>query len=317
MSVLFSNSHPAAPGGQSLVTFQIDPATGEVSAAYTASGGGGSSIGGVNKQTVNYALASGDAGKIVVMKGTGLTATLLNPPPSATWIVLIANNSTTQNLTVSRNGLTIDDVAADLVLPPMSGVYIATDGTNYYTERGLPTDTNMSLSNVTTNNVTTGRHGFVPILPNDATKFFDGTGNYSTPASGAPTVTTVATTNDSFTAGQTRTYDLSMGKGNDIYKITEATGKMFRFRLYSTSAARTADASRPYTIPLNLGTSHQCILDFYCDQSLIVTPFQLTPAILGANGDNSMVATLYASVTNIDTATRSIQVTLTYVVSAS
>lgn len=42
----------------------------------------------------------------------------------------------------------------------------------------------ITLANTTTNNVTTGRHGFVPILPNDATKFFDGAGNYSVVTSG-------------------------------------------------------------------------------------------------------------------------------------
>ncbi len=35
MSIKFSNSHPSAPGGEALVTFQTDPATGEISAAYT------------------------------------------------------------------------------------------------------------------------------------------------------------------------------------------------------------------------------------------------------------------------------------------
>lgn len=48
--------------------------------------------------------------------------------------------------------------------------------------KAQPTDANLSLSNITTNDVTTARHGFAPILPNDATKFLDGTGNYSVPA---------------------------------------------------------------------------------------------------------------------------------------
>ena len=48
------------------------------------------------------------------------------------------------------------------------------------------TDANISMSDITTNNVSTTKHGFAPKAPNDATKFLDGTGAYSTPAGGAP-----------------------------------------------------------------------------------------------------------------------------------
>lgn len=46
-------------------------------------------------------------------------------------------------------------------------------------------DTDLSLTDNTGNDVTTGRHGFVPKAPNDATKFLDGTGVFSVPASGS------------------------------------------------------------------------------------------------------------------------------------
>jgi len=46
------------------------------------------------------------------------------------------------------------------------------------------TDANLSTSDITTNDVSTTKHGFAPKLPNDATKYLDGTGNYSTPAGG-------------------------------------------------------------------------------------------------------------------------------------
>jgi hypothetical protein len=46
------------------------------------------------------------------------------------------------------------------------------------------TDANLSISDITTNNVSTAKHGFAPKAPNDATKFLDGTGAYSTPAGG-------------------------------------------------------------------------------------------------------------------------------------
>lgn len=42
----------------------------------------------------------------------------------------------------------------------------------------------LTLSDVTTANATTNRHGLLPKLPNDATKYLDGTGGFSTPAGG-------------------------------------------------------------------------------------------------------------------------------------
>jgi len=48
--------------------------------------------------------------------------------------------------------------------------------------KAQPADADLSVTDVTTNNVSTSAHGFAPKLPNDATKFLDGTGNYSAPA---------------------------------------------------------------------------------------------------------------------------------------
>ena len=46
-------------------------------------------------------------------------------------------------------------------------------------------DSDLSVSDITTNNVSTSRHGFAPKAPNDATKFLDGTGAYSVPPGSA------------------------------------------------------------------------------------------------------------------------------------
>lgn len=46
------------------------------------------------------------------------------------------------------------------------------------------TEDELTLSDVDTNDVSTLRHGFAPKLPNDATKYLDGTGQWSTPAGG-------------------------------------------------------------------------------------------------------------------------------------
>lgn len=44
------------------------------------------------------------------------------------------------------------------------------------------TDANLSTTDVTTNDVSISKHGFAPKAPNDATKYLDGTGNYTVPA---------------------------------------------------------------------------------------------------------------------------------------
>lgn len=44
------------------------------------------------------------------------------------------------------------------------------------------TEADISLSAVSTNNVTTARHGFCPVLPNVATQFLNGQGNYTVPS---------------------------------------------------------------------------------------------------------------------------------------
>jgi hypothetical protein len=57
-------------------------------------------------------------------------------------------------------------------------------GTNARIACAAVTEAMITLANNTTNNVSTTKHGFAPILPNDATKYLDGTGAYSVPAGG-------------------------------------------------------------------------------------------------------------------------------------
>jgi hypothetical protein len=68
---------------------------------------------------------------------------------------------------------------------------------------GSASDATLTTTDITTNNVSTTKHGFAPKAPNDATKFLDGTGVYSVPASGIATpvlqVTTLTGTQNDFT----------------------------------------------------------------------------------------------------------------------
>jgi hypothetical protein len=59
---------------------------------------------------------------------------------------------------------------------------------------GAVVEADLSLTNVTTANVTTSAHGFAPILPNDATQFLNGVGGYSVPAgTGTGNITSTGT----------------------------------------------------------------------------------------------------------------------------
>jgi len=49
-----------------------------------------------------------------------------------------------------------------------------------------PTDSSIVVTDNTSNNVSTSAHGFAPKLPNEATKYLDGTGVYSVPTSPQP-----------------------------------------------------------------------------------------------------------------------------------
>lgn len=54
---------------------------------------------------------------------------------------------------------------------------------------GTVTESNLSFSDISTANVSTSKHGLAPKLPNDATKFLNGTGGYTVPSSGTGNVT--------------------------------------------------------------------------------------------------------------------------------
>lgn len=92
--------------------------------------------GGVNAQTSSYLALSTDNGKLVSMNGTSLTLTLPATPPSSTWFIFVENINSS-SLTVSRNGLNIDGAASNLTLTQNQGVYVTTNGTNYFTSRGV------------------------------------------------------------------------------------------------------------------------------------------------------------------------------------
>lgn len=102
---------------------------------------------------------------------------------------------TTQDAMALKTDLSLDNVdnTSDLSKPVSTAQQTALDAkvdtTTTVNGHALSANITVSgadlgMSDVTTNNVSTTKHGFAPKAPNDATKFLDGTGAWSAPASG-------------------------------------------------------------------------------------------------------------------------------------
>lgn len=112
------------------------------------------------------------------------------------------------------------------------------------------TEADMTLANNVTNDVSITKHGFAPILPNDATKYLDGTGAWSVPAGGGgstPAFPTIAAT----------IYERWKFYGSDITtvdgRISQATG-IINARTWVQATA----ALRPYYYPSRFNGGFGC-----------------------------------------------------------
>lgn len=98
-------------------------------------------FGGVNEQTADYTALATDNGRIISMHAVGsplvsLTLTLPAVPPSTTWCIFVQDTGST-NVDIDPGALELDGVVGILTLTPGQGVYISTDGINYFTSRGI------------------------------------------------------------------------------------------------------------------------------------------------------------------------------------
>ena len=94
---------------------------------------------GVKLINANYTVTGADNGLLLVSNVSGsITVTLPNPPPLSSFDISI-ENPTPGALSISPNGLLLDGSASSLSVSKNQGLYIATDGVNYYSERGMGT----------------------------------------------------------------------------------------------------------------------------------------------------------------------------------
>jgi hypothetical protein len=97
----------------------------------------GLTIGGVISVVTNYTATASNNTKLISFNSSGaLTLTLPATPPSATWFIAVECVGA-GGLTINPSGLNIDSSASSLILSQNQGVFIYTDGTNYFTMRGI------------------------------------------------------------------------------------------------------------------------------------------------------------------------------------
>jgi hypothetical protein len=91
--------------------------------------------GGTQTKTANYTLDGSEYAQLLVMNGSGITLTLPTVGLGTSYYVHVENRNAS-TLTISTVG-TIDAGGSTLTLFPNSGVSLYTDGTNWFTQRGI------------------------------------------------------------------------------------------------------------------------------------------------------------------------------------
>jgi hypothetical protein len=141
---------------------------------FTPSGGGagtwGSITGTLSDQTDLQTALNAKLTKNSAITGATKTKITFD----ANGLVTVGADATTADIADSTNARYVTDAQRTVIQN--------TSGTN--TGDQTISDATISMSDITTNNVSISKHGFAPKLPNDATKYLDGTGAFSTPTAG-------------------------------------------------------------------------------------------------------------------------------------
>lgn len=140
--------------------------------------------------------------------GSGSVSGTLTASVLAANVLLSALSGTITNTLTVGGTLTVKNATVSGTLTPtsLSGSVVA--------------EGNLNLSDVTTNDATTGRHGLLPKLSNSATQFLNGTGGWSTPAAGLQTASQGLTVSGSDVRMNTNN---ALGIGSFIFAVSSAS----------------------------------------------------------------------------------------------
>lgn len=127
------------------------------------------------------------------------------------------------------------------------------------------------------------------------------------PPAGLQSRTTATITTASLAAGASESGSVPLAKGYRLLRLQ--TDRPARVRLYGTAAARDADASRPVgTDPTG---NHSLMLEFVTTASLLAA--DLSPTVDGFNGDTTPGTAAYYRITNQDSSSGTVGVSLTWI----
>ena len=264
----------------------------------TVRGVGGGGLAGVNAQAGDYTADGTDNGKLLVMsKTTAKALTLPVSPPSTTWAIFVQNTGA-GDLTVNRNGLSIDGAAANLTLVQGEGLVVFTDGSNYFTERGISLVKSVAA-----------RTGDVTLAESDISGLVSDLATLTTAIAGkSPALarTTAAIDAGTLAANASAVGSVTMCKSGFLFKAVAAAKSWLR--LYKTAAGRDADLARAYgTVPTDVGL----LVELAWLGTAPLTWEMQQDAIL-ENGDGSPATTIYWSVFNRETGSTHQTYTLTF-----
>jgi hypothetical protein len=138
-----NNDTPAPPNGGQNVLWQADNNNPRNVSAYIPS------TGGAEEKTANYDIQASDCGMLIVGNTNGsppLDFTFYlpssipgegSPPVTFTQWCVFVQNIGPGVLALNPNGLELDGSTSPITLSEGQGIYIATDGVNYFSERGM------------------------------------------------------------------------------------------------------------------------------------------------------------------------------------
>jgi hypothetical protein len=125
-----------------------------------------------------------DLSRMAASGGNAFTATLQGTTTVTGVVNAVVSGTLTLTGTASVSALAVSGTATVGSLKLTGGTLTLSGALGIGSLSGAPiVESNLTLANNTTNNVSTSAHGFAPILPNDATKFLNGVGGYTVPVS--------------------------------------------------------------------------------------------------------------------------------------